>query len=698
VLVHSKGSFGGERMFYTGRKMEAEPLFELRRRTFDTPQFRGIEFIETEAKSIINHVPGTYLPFNWTINPYRGCSHGCTYCTSGETPILMADGRTKPLADVQVGDRIYGTVRRGNYRRYKTTEVLAHWSTIKPAYRIMLQDGTTLITSGDHRFLSDRGWKHVTGSEWGPDQRPHLTVNNKLMGTGRFADLPKDGPEYRRGYLCGLIRGDGHLGSYSYARPSGLSGRVHRFRLARADSEALERAKSYLLDLGIPTKEFLFRSATAARKGVTAIRAQSRGSVEAIREMIRWSHSPSAAWRKGFLAGIYDAEGSFNNDGTIRISNTDPEIIGHTTESLRKLGFFYVLETQSRDKPLTYVRIMGGLDDKLRFFHTVDPAITRKRSIEGIAIKGEAPLGVVSVEPLGIDIPMYDITTGTGDFIADGVVSHNCFARATHTYMDMDAGRDFETKIVVKVNASQLLRKELRARRWKGEHIAMGTATDPYQRAEGKYKLMRGIVEALTEVRNPFSILTKGTLIMRDLDLLTEAAGVTDVSTAFSIGTLDEDVWRSSEPGTPHPRKRMDAVRRLNEAGIPCGVMLAPVLPGISDSDEQIRAVIEASLDAGATHVSPILLHLRPKVREVYMEWLQENYPDLVERYEAMYPTAYAAPAERKSFGDRVGNLLRAAQLGRPPPAPRFRRSVTDGAERALKERTLLSSEQLKLL
>src|SRR5688572_4702701 len=167
-----------------------------------------------------------------------------------------------------------------------------------------------------------------------------------------------------------------------------------------------------------------------------------------------------------------------------------------------------------------------------------------------------------------------------------------CFARKTHTYMDMNAGRDFETKIVVKVNAPQLLRKELRARKWKGDHIAMGTATDPYQRAEGRYRLMRGIIQTLTEYRNPFSILTKGTLILRDLDLLFEAAQVTDVSAALSIPTLDENVWRSSEPGTPHPGKRLEAVERLNEAGIPCGVMIAPVLPGISDSDEQVRAVV----------------------------------------------------------------------------------------------------------
>jgi DNA repair photolyase len=276
-----------------------------------------------------------------------------------------------------------------------------------------------------------------------------------------------------------------------------------------------------------------------------------------------------------------------------------------------------------------------------------------------------------------------------------------CFARATHTYMDMDAGRDFETKIVVKVNAPDLLRKELRARKWKGEHIAMGTATDPYQRAEGKYGLMRGIIEALLEVRNPFSILTKGTLIMRDLDLLTEAAEIMEVATAFSIGTLDEDVWRSSEPGTPHPRKRMEAVRKLNEAGIPCGVMLAPILPGISDSDAQMRAVIEAAFDAGATHVSPILLHLRPKVRDVYMEWLKQNHPDLVERYEAMYQTSYAAPSERKRFGDRVGGLLHEAR-SKHPASPRttrrFERTADEGAARARRERARLETEQLKLL
>jgi len=268
-----------------------------------------------------------------------------------------------------------------------------------------------------------------------------------------------------------------------------------------------------------------------------------------------------------------------------------------------------------------------------------------------------------------------------------------CFARPTHTYLDMDAGRDFETKIVVKVNAPDVLRRELAARRWKGEHIAMGTNTDPYQRVEGRYRLMRGILEALSDHRNPFSILTKGTLITRDLDLLVRAAQHAPVSAAFSIGTLDDRVWRETEPGTPHPKARIEALRTLVAAGIPTSVLMAPILPGLSDGPEQMRAVIEAALDAGASSVSPIMLHLRPGVREEFMPWLQEHHPDLVERYERTYRTPYGPKAERDALGDRV----RSYAAGREPgparaTASRFRRRAPGG--RAAPEPT---PEQLSL-
>ena len=256
-----------------------------------------------------------------------------------------------------------------------------------------------------------------------------------------------------------------------------------------------------------------------------------------------------------------------------------------------------------------------------------------------------------------------------------------CFARPTHTFLDMDAGRDFETKIVVKVNAPEVLGRELAAKRWRGDHIAMGTGTDPYQRVEGRYRLMRGIIGALTTHRNPFSILTKGTLITRDIDLLQEAAEVTSVSAAFSIGTMDEDVWRRTEPGTPHPRARVAAIRTLTEAGIPTSVLMAPILPGLSDDPAQLRAVVEEVLEAGALSVSPILLHLRPGVREEFMPWLERSYPDLVPRYRAMYRRPYGPKAER----DRLTSLVR-SMVGRRPregSTPRFRRTTPSEREEA---------------
>ena len=271
-----------------------------------------------------------------------------------------------------------------------------------------------------------------------------------------------------------------------------------------------------------------------------------------------------------------------------------------------------------------------------------------------------------------------------------------CFARASHTFLEMDAGRDFETKIVVKVNAPDLLRTELRRKRWNGDSIAMGTNTDPYQRCEGRYKLMERILEVLVEYRNPFSILTKGTLILRDLGLLVEASQVTEVTTAFSIPTLDEDVWRRSERGTPHPRKRLAAVRRLNEAGVPCGVLVAPILPGISDRPGQIRDVVEAAIDAGATHVSPILLHLRPKVREVYMEWLESEYPDLVPRYGEMYKRgAYASAHDKDELSKTVRDIVE-AKGGLRPRMPRGR--IPRWRAELNKQKARLSTEQMSLL
>jgi DNA repair photolyase len=224
-----------------------------------------------------------------------------------------------------------------------------------------------------------------------------------------------------------------------------------------------------------------------------------------------------------------------------------------------------------------------------------------------------------------------------------------CFARPTHEYLGFDAGRDFEKEIVVKVNVPEVLRTELARPSWKREHIAMGTNTDPYQWVEGRYKLMRGIWEVLRDFANPCSILTKSPLLLRDLDLMREVAAVTDLSACLSVPTLDENAWRASEPHTPHPRARLEAVGELNRAGIPTGILIAPLMPGINDAPEQVERIIALATENGAVSIGGNTLFLRGAVREIFMDWLKGYRPDLVPRYEELYARgAYVAERERR--------------------------------------------------
>ncbi len=636
-------------------------------RHFEAPGAIQTRFYEIRAKSILNRVPEvSQVPFRWTVNVYRGCTHACSYCTWGETPVLMADGSHKRISDLDVGDAIYGTRRDVWYRKYMPTTVLDKWITVKPAYRVRLEDGTELITSGDHRFLSNRGWKHVANNPSSQPDRPHLTTNNRLVGTGAFATQPEKTPEYRRGYLCGILRGEGHVGSYSYDRPGRSNGDVHRFRLALTDLEALDRARGYLMVDFVDTRERVFQAAASAPHEVVSIYACSRDATERVEQTIAWPTVPTLDWSKGFLAGIFDAEGC-RSAFALRIANCDPQILAWTEACAQRLGFQVAIDRTSNPNGLTCIRIRGGLAEHLRFFHLTDPAITRKRSIEGQMVKTFANLKVAEVEPLGRALPLYDITTGTGDFIANGVVSHNCFARPTHKYLDFNAGRDFEREIVVKVNAPELLRAELARPSWKGEHVALGTNTDPYQWVEGRYKLMPGIWEAMRDAANPTSVLTKSPLLLRDLDLMKQIAERTDFSAALSVPTLDEKAWRATEPHTPHPRARLEAVAELKRAGIRTGILVAPLMPGINDSPEQVARILELASEAGADYVTGIALHLRGEVKQLFFEWLTEHRPDLIPHYKQLYRRgAYAPPEERR----RLASLIKGPDL---PPGERMR-------------------------
>lgn len=577
-------------------------------RSVRPPEFDGVTFHEVHAKSVLNKVPdGSPMPFKWTVNPYRGCSHACTYCLAGDTRILLADGRTRALAELKVGDEVYGTVGVGTERKFRRTQVLAHWSTVKPAYRVALEDGTELVASGDHRFLSASGWKHVVGSSgWGTAERPHLVPGLELVGTGAFAPPPLDTVDYRAGYLCGMLR------------PAKYGG----------ERDASDRALGYL---------------PAFTTGTDFASLLPR---------------PELAWQQGFLAGVYDAAGGWELD-VLRIVHEVPQVVDTVCDALARFGFTYTVEKHERDHSVLVVRLSGGLAEQLRFLHTVDPAVGRKRFLEPLTMGGEF-LRVRSVEPLGLDMPLFDITTGTGDFIANGMVTHNCFARNTHKYLDFDAGEDFDTQVVVKVNAPEVLTAELHRPGWAGEHVAMGTNTDPYQRAEGRYQIMPRIITALADTGTPFSILTKGTILTPDLPMLESVARDVPVGLGVSIALLDHQLQRRLEPGTPSPRARLDLVRKARDAGLSCGVFLAPILPGLTDSVEALDSLLAAVAGAGASGVTVLPLHLRPGAREWFTRWLAIEHPELVSRYRVLYARgSYVSHEYRDWLSARVRPLVR---------------------------------------
>jgi DNA repair photolyase len=424
----------------------------------EPPPDARLEVFEEEAASILSENDSPDLGFRFSVNPYRGCFHSCAYCIEGATPVLMADGTTRPIRDLRPGDAVYGTVRRGRYRRYAKTRVLAHWSTEKPAHRITLADGTELVASGDHRFLTERGWKHVTGTEQGRGRRPHLTRGRHLLG------------------------------------------------------------------------------------------------------------------------------------------------------------------------------------------------IPRESEVEGRELSGSRRLGVVSIEPVG-PLELFDIMTGTGDFVANGVVSHNCYARPTHQYLGFGAGTDFDRKIVVKTNAPRLLRASFERPSWKGERVVFSGNTDCYQPLEAHYRLTRGCLETCLEFRNPVSIITKGSLVRRDVDVLSALAKEARAGVGLSIPFAREEVARRIEPYVGSPSRRFETMRLLSDAGIPTAIGIAPVIPGLNDAD--IPALLERARDAGARRAFLVMLRLPGEVVPVFRERLAEAFPERAGKVWSQIHDVRGGRDYRSEFGER---------------------------------------------
>lgn len=257
-----------------------------------------------------------------------------------------------------------------------------------------------------------------------------------------------------------------------------------------------------------------------------------------------------------------------------------------------------------------------------------------------------------------------------------------CFARNTHRYLDLDAGADFDSQVIVKVNVAEVLRSELAKPSWTGAPVALGTNTDPYQRAEGRYKLMPGIIEALAESGTPFSILTKGTLLRRDLPLLQEVARSVDVQLAMSIAVFDDELQQAVEPGTPSAAARLATVKAATDAGFRVGVFLMPILPFLTDSEEALDTALGRIKDAGAASVAYTSLHLRPGAKEWFARWLSRSRPDVAGRYRALYRDgAYAPRSYRDALAARIKPLIAAHGLGRYEDEPRRMNARDDNGE-----------------
>jgi DNA repair photolyase len=642
-------------------------------RTVRVPEFAGMTFHEVEAKSVLNRVPGdSPVPFRWTVNPYRGCGHACVYCLDGATRVLLPDGRTRAIADLHSGDTVLGTaVDATGTRRYVPTAVLAHWSTAKPAHRVTLGDGTTLVASGEHRFLTTRGWRHVAPGWCRAGRRRRLRRGDVLLGPGALPAARTHSPSYRQGYLNGLMRAD------TAGRMPVRDGRIDlAFPSDRLELEALGRAH-HLLSVEAAERT---QGRRAAARGLVAAPVSGGRVVRAVGgvataepgvapallpayAVAQRPPDPDDDWCAGFLGGLADVAGT-TTAGVLRLAVPDEELVGLAAGALHRLGFAFTVEqppavvpADRRPRPtLRCLRLDGGSRELLRFLAIADPAVGRARGLAGSATGSDAGLAVVDVSPAGDVVPMFDITTGTGDFVADGVVSHNCFARHTHTYLDLDAGSDFDRQIVVKVNVARVLDRELRSPRWSREPVAMGTNTDPYQRVEGRYGLMPGIIDALSRSGTPFSVLTKGTVLGRDLPRLRAASADVPVGLGVSIALMDRELQARLEPGTP------------------CGVMVAPVLPMLTDSAEALDALLARIAAAGATGATVLALHLRPGAREWFHAWLDREHPELVEPYARLYRRgSYVDPAYRRMLAERVAPLLRRHGLtGAVAPLPEF--------------------------
>jgi DNA repair photolyase len=583
------------------------------------PHDRETRYLRDASRSILTRNDSPDVGFEWSLNPYRGCVHGCAYCLVPETSILYADLNWRPLGDVEVGDLLLGFDEfpdPGRDRKLRTSVVEDVWWSRKPTLRVIGEE-TEVVTTEDHRWLRSNG-------RWAPTRRLQRGTALRRLPVPSV-DVTED-EDYRAGYITGISLGDATFRFQPNWRSDKLGFPSAYWRLALTDEEPLRRTARYLQSFRVEVKVRPFQASSLSRRPLRKVETRSLGALARLDAILR-RERPTPSYRRGFLAGFFDAEG--HNGSSLRVYQKGHALLDRFRSYAASLGLDFALEGAWKGNGCRSLRLTGSFAQRMRFFAECRPAIQRKwDSLLGWRPPTE-PEPVVAVEK-GRPMDVVDIQTTTGTFFAAGLATHNCYARPSHEYLGFSPGLDFESRIMVKEEAPALLRKELSRPRWRPTPLALSAITDAYQPVERKLALTRRCLEVLEACGHPVAVITKSRLVTRDVDLLASLAARDAAHVTLSVTTLDRRLQRALEPRASPPEHRLEAIRTLAVAGIPVAVNVAPIIPGLTD--HEIPSILEAAAEAGATSAGRVLLRLPWAVKELFEEWLRSHVPDRADK------------------------------------------------------------------
>jgi DNA repair photolyase len=623
------------------------------------------EFLRDRSRSILSRNESPDVGFNVSINPYRGCEHGCVYCLSPHTPILYADMAWRPIGQVKVGHELVGFDEFPEPRRTRKFR-----KAFVQAVRCSTQTTLRLITSRAEVFTTaNHGWLQARNFRWSCTHQLAAGRQVRYVEVSKFEEVDED---YRIGYLTGLSLGDGTFRFEPGWRSDKLGFPPAYWRVALADGSPLERLVEYLDHFGVNTQIRPFDGGPSCRRPMKKVETRSLSRLATIHSLLR-AELDTRNYRRGFLAGFFDAEG--HNGDSLRLSQVAVQVLERVQNYAKLLGFPFDLEP--RPGRASTLRLVGRLTERIRFFSVCKPAIARK--IDGVFGRemNLEPETVETVEP-GPVTDVVDIQTSTGTFLAAGLATHNCFARPSHETLGFSSGLDFETKILVKEDAPELLRAELACPKWTPQVIAISGVTDAYQPIERELRLTRRCIEVLAEFRNPTLIVTKNHLVARDRDLLGDLARDRAAGVFLSVTSLDGELQRTMEPRASAPDRRLEAIRMLAEAGVPVGVLVAPVIPGLTD--HEMPAILLAAAAAGASFAGYVPLRLPYAVKDLFDRWLADHFPDRKEKVLRRIRDLRGGKLNDPRFGSRLrGQGIFAEEIARLFAIACRRAGIVDG-------------------